>query len=774
MKFFYYLIIFFSTSHLFSQVNISGVIKDIYKNPVESIEIQLKNSDSIVVNSELSNIEGKFKILTKKGEYLLTIRQLGNTLNKRKIVANQDLNIGEIIITEKLQTLEEVVVNSKKKLIERKVDRLVFNIENSISATGGDAIDALSITPGLKVQNEQISIIGKSSVDVMINNKKTQLSGTDLLTYLKTIRSENISKIEVITNPSAKYDSEGNGGIINIILKKNLNKGISGSLQSTTSKGYYWNSNNGANINYQDDKLKISWKGNLLNIKNKSLEYNKIENISQSIENNTDRNFYGNIISSYINLDYTLNKKSNFGFVYNISKKKIDGNGQTNTLIQNNILQNINSTTYAESNGLVNSINGYYNYNINDEGKKVSIEGNYITNNAENFTNNISNSINYNNFQNSKNIIFKIKTAQIDFELPNKWCKIETGTKFTNTDSNNYINSIENNSITADNTFSLNEKISALYLTSNKEINKKWTVDIGLRYEYTQLISKPQSSNKILTNYDNIFPTASILFNQNDKTSWSLNYNSRINRPKFEDLNPYFFYNNSFSYTTGNPLLKPSISHNFELNFTHENVNISIYTNRLLNGSGSLTSIENDFQINRIDNYYDENSYGINANYTHKFFKIWETTLYGDSHFDKATSNILNSSTFSGWNGYFSTNNSLILNKSKTLVFFANYWQTTRNKLNFRTVQPNSNLSLGFRYSLLDKKLQLSFTIRDAFKQEYKKGIYITENGTNKYNNYFDARRFILSISYKFGSNKVKGNQKNINNEEQNRATIKD
>lgn len=768
ISFLFFLISFIS----FSQIKISGQIKDEKNNPVEFIEVQLQNKDSIIFKSELTNVDGKFILETEKGEYTLIVRQLGVIYYKQKTSVYQNANIDVIKIKVKEQQLQEILITSKRKLLERKSDRLIFNIENSISATGGDAMDALSITPGLKVQGENITIIGKSGVDVMINNKKTQLTGNDLIAYLKTVRSENISKIEVITNPSAKYDSEGNSGLVNIIIKKNLNKGVNGSLQSTINKGYYWNFNNGLNLNYQDDKLKISWKGNLVNIKSKSLEYNKIENIGESLENNTNRDFYGANMSSYINIDYSLTEKSSFGFVYNISKRDIDGNGKTNTIIQNSTFQSVNSTTNSTSDGLINSLNGYYIYNINKEGKKISIEGNYITNSTDNNTNNNSSFI-YTNLNNTKNSTFKIKTVQIDFELPNKWCKIETGAKITSTDSNNEINSIENNNITANNLFLLNEKISALYLTSSKEISKKWTIDLGLRYEFTHLNITPESSNELTSKYDNIFPTMSVLFNQNENTSWSMNYNKRLSRPKFEDLNPYQYYNNSYSYSTGNPYLKPSISHNIELNYTYKNINMSLYGSRLLEGSGGVTSVQNDFQISKMENYYDENSFGFNMNYTHKLFKVWESTLYGDGHFEKAKSDILQKSTFNGWNGYFSSNNSVILNKSKTLVFFANYWQTTKTKTNFRTIQPNSNLSLGFRYSLFDKKLQLSFTVRDALKQEYKKGVTILENGTNTYNNYYDARRFIFSMNYKFGSKKVKANQKNINSEEQNR-TIKE
>ena len=212
------LLIILFQNQVFSQIKISGQIKNEKNNPVEFIEIQLQNKDSIIFKSELTNAEGKFILETEKGEYSLLVRQLGGIYHKQKINVNQDTYIGIINITEKEQQLQEVVITSKKKLIEKKVDRLVFNVENSISASGGDAIDALKLTPRVKVQNEQISMIGKSGMLIMIDDRIIQLSGDDLINYLKTLKSDDIKSIEVITNPPAKYNAEGNSGILNIKL----------------------------------------------------------------------------------------------------------------------------------------------------------------------------------------------------------------------------------------------------------------------------------------------------------------------------------------------------------------------------------------------------------------------------------------------------------------------------------------------------------------------------------------------------------------------------
>ena len=753
----------------FSQITITGRVVDAENRPLENAEVLLLTKDSIALKSELTDLSGNFTLNEKGGHYLLQVRQVGKILYHKLLVLEKKADLG-IIRVESFQGLQEVIVTSKKKLIERKVDRLVFNVENYISATGGDAIDVLKVTPGLRVQNDAIGIIGKNNVDVMVDDKKIQLSGGQLTAYLKTIGSENISKIEVITNPSAKYDASGNSGLINIVLKKNPYMGLNGSIQSNIIKNSYFGGSNGLNLNYQNEKFKMSWRGNISNISNRPLEYNKFETGTEIRENSIERKVEANMYNSNFSADYKLSEKSNLGVIYNFSKRNFDNKGEVSTLIQNNnSVQNLFSNTKNNFDGLINSINGYYNYTLNE--KKISIELNYITNNTNNNLDYTSNSINYNNTQNFRKNNFKIKTAQIDFELPNSWSNIETGLKITDTEANNMFTNSENNIITISNTFSIDETISALYLTSMKKINEKWKTTFGLRYENTFIKGTAQLNEVNNNSYNNLFPTFSLLFTQSEESSWSFAYNKRINRPSYNDLNPFKFYDSPSSFTTGNPYLQPSISNNLELGYTHNNLNLTLYNTKIENKQGVLYTIEGDFQVRRIENFFSQNSVGVNMSYSHRIFKIWESSLYADGNYNKATSNIIvQASNFEGWSGYFSLNNSVFINKSKSLIFFLNYWQTTNTKQDYAIIKPNANLSSGFRYSLIDKKLQLSFTVRDIFRQEIKNGMLFTVNGTNVYRNYYDARNFNFSVSYKFGNSKVRGSQKNVTSDEQNRT----
>ena len=345
------LLIILFQNQVFSQIKISGQIKNEKNNPVEFIEIQLQNKDSIIFKSELTNAEGKFILETEKGEYSLLVRQLGGIYHKQKISVNQDTYIGIINITEKTQQLQEVVITSKKKLIDRKVDRLIFNVENSISASGGDAIDALKITPRVKVKNDNISMIGKNNMSVMVDDKLILLTGDELINFLKSIPSDNIKSIEVITTPPAKYDAEGNSGLINIKLKKSKLNQWNASLRSSYIQSTYPKGSFGGNFDYQKNKLSLYSNLNYVNGSNAPIETNKIYYpLGLWSEENKRRDFQ-NSVNGRIGADYKASEKWSVGLQYlgSFSKPKITENSLTSIYNQTNTQINSYINTLSEN-----------------------------------------------------------------------------------------------------------------------------------------------------------------------------------------------------------------------------------------------------------------------------------------------------------------------------------------------------------------------------------------------------------------------------------------
>lgn len=303
----------FSSCILFSQeFHLTGKIVDGKGVPVEFGEVLLLQKDSLPVKEEHINNLGEFSFQIDSGDYILKIQQFKRVIYSAAISMNGNHDLG-IIKINSIKNINEVILDGKKKLIERKVDRLVFNVENSISATGGDALDAMKVTPGLKVQNDKIYIVGKSGMSVMIDDRLIQLSGNDLINFLRTIRSDEIKSIEVITNPPAKYDAEGNSGIINIKRKKVTPNSWKSLISSRYIQGNYASGGMGANFDYQKNKIYL----------NLSINYDRTK---RKIDENITNLYPSKLWSE------TRTKKNLFfpfttrlGFDYKLSPKVITG-----------------------------------------------------------------------------------------------------------------------------------------------------------------------------------------------------------------------------------------------------------------------------------------------------------------------------------------------------------------------------------------------------------------------------------------------------------------
>ena len=246
------------SNNAFSQ-SITGKIVDIENKPIEFAEaIVYENNKPII--SEMTNVEGYFNlIINKKGTFKIIIRQLGNLFYEKNIeINNLNIDLG-VISFDNSKQLNEVVITVKKKLIEKKSDRLIYNVQSSVFSNGVSGDELLKNIPRIDPNSDGLKIIGKSNVLIMIDDRIMNISGEDLRNYLKTLRSENIEKIEIITNPSAKYDASGNSGLINIKLKKKTNLGFDGNISSTFIQRTKPSTNNSLNLNYSNEKLILNY-----------------------------------------------------------------------------------------------------------------------------------------------------------------------------------------------------------------------------------------------------------------------------------------------------------------------------------------------------------------------------------------------------------------------------------------------------------------------------------------------------------------------------------
>ena len=779
-----FLLIILFQNQVISQIKISGQIKDEKNNPVEFIEIQLQNKDSIIFKSELTNAEGKFIIETEKGEYSLLVRQLGVIYHEQKINVIQDTYIGIINITEKEQQLQEVVITAKKKLIERKVDKLIFNVENSISASGGDAIDALKITPRVKVKNDNISMIGKNNMSVMLDDKLILLTGDELINFLKSIPSDNIKSIEVITTPPAKYDAEGNSGLINIKLKKSKLNQWNASLRSSYIQSTYPKGSFGGNFDYQKNKLSLYSNLNYVNGSNAPVETNKIYYPLGLWNEENKRRDFQNSVNGRIGADYKISEKFSVGMQYlgSFSKPKIAENSLTTIYNQTNSQIDSYINTLSENLGKNNN----HSLNLNSTvvfdtiGKKMNINLDYFK--FKNDDNRIFNTINLLSANNTSLQDIQNYSAKIDFEHPLKWINLSYGGKlsFIKTQNNvNYFDTTLGTPIfdpTQSNEFNYDENTQAIYLNGTKKLNEKWETQLGFRLENTQTEGVSKTLNQKNTNsYAKLFPTFYLTYTPNEKNSFSINYNKRINRPSYNRLNPFRWYSNPFSYTEGNPFLQPSFSNNLELNYTfNDNWSNSIYYSHTDNGFEQITIVDNTDNIQKTiaQNFFKTTIIGISESYTYNKLKWLSSTFSFDWNYSKSESLIpITNQNLNGSNAYFSTSNDFNLNKNKTLLFNFSYWYNFKGTSDLDKNNAYSQLDASLKYFAFDKKLQISFNANDILSTNRPIYTSFTNNIQIDYKNYYDVRLFRLSLVYKFGNKNINVEKKEVGNQEEKERT---
>ena len=731
----------------------------------------------------ISDEKGNYSLkLSENGNYTIKLIQDGLEISSKDIIINGEVKQDFSVEKRKEKQIEGVTLTARKKLIERKADRLVFNVSNSVASQGMDGADALATTPLVKVDdNTGVSVVGKSGVAVMINDRILNLSDAELVTYLKSLRSENIEKIEVITSPPAKYEAQGNSGLINIVLKKNQNLGWSGSLTSSLQQQTYTGNSNSVTVNYQNEKLRTSLK--LRQNKNEKHSYENywIEG-ADGLKSNDNRRDFGDGLGANLSLDYQLGKKSNVGFIYDV------GFGHSNMDITNtsNYFQNGNYTntllTDAEhrATSRQHTASAYYDLKFGKQDNKLSITGNYFSNTPDT-------TIDFTTTENSGDrfvvkspsmVDYKIYSGQADLMLPYQFAKTETGVKFTNFDNNSSIfyQNLTNGEYITDpvksNEFEYNEKNYAAYISFEKSFNEKWSAKAGLRYEYSVVNGNSLTSGQQTENsYGKFFPTAYVTYKINENHTFNLNYSKRINRPGFRAINPYRWYININSYFTGNPFLKPSINHNFELSYVYKGkLSASAYFQRTVDAFGQLANLKGENRVSTFENYYNQNSMGVSLNYSDTFFKKWEAN-YSANYSYMNTDVFATDALSRKGNSYdFDFQNNISLNQSKTVQLILNYWFRLPSNSGNSYMKFAGNLTSGLKLNLMEKSLQLNLFVSDILKQGKSQGEIYYTTGTHSYNNYYDARRLTVSATYTFGNKKVKGMDRNVKFEEKNRA----
>jgi hypothetical protein len=765
-----------------------------------------KPNSKLVIQSAQTDTGGYFKLsVIDKGDYLVNISSVGMdslsiaiTLGDLKVIT-----IPEIALSSYVQQLKQVTIVSKKPYIEQKIDRTVVNVNAMISNTGANALEALEKAPGVVVdQNGSITFKGKSGVTVLIDDKPTYLSGDNLASYLKSLQASQLDQIELMTNPPAKYEASGNAGVINIKTKKTKLNGFNGSLAVNLGHANFLRTGEGLNLTYRTNK--INWFASAGF--NASKSYNTI---------NLRRNYFdagGNLGSVYKEFASLQPKTKNYnlklGMDYSLSPKTVIGFVLTGSLSLTNRYNPVHSTIYNQQ-GLLDStilasnyrkgkfenggINFNYGYKFDSLGRALSVDMDYVnyrTNSDDTFLNNTYRADGslaaLQTITDHLPANIEIYSAKTDYTQPMQGkAKLEMGAKssYVNTDNAaNYFNvvngasSIDNNKT---NQFLYKENINAAYLNFTKEF-QRISVQAGLRAEQTnvkghQLGNAVKPDSAFSQHYFGIFPTAYLLYKLDSAGHHTLNlsFGRRIDRPFYQDLNPFITIIDKYTYFSGNPFLRPQYTYNYELSYSAGSLfSATIFYNDYKNFQTETVQQTGGVFISSTSNIGQKITKGINATSSFSPTKWWDCNLYSEVVNFVFKGQVYNSG----------------LNKSSTYFYIegnnqfnlSHGWSAELSGfyIGARTVgqfdlNAKSQVSAGLQKKVFHNNGAIRLSARDLFLTNFSAGSISNIPGVSSiYKNLSDSRVVTLGFSYNFGSSANNARKRNTGSaqSEQNRV----
>jgi len=779
------LILIFSISQ-FSFAQKSGKIKGVVsdgKVAIEFTELLLKNSaDSTkVVSYTVTDSAGNFSLDNlATGEYQLIFKLIGYKTEIQKIKITDEnpiITLSNVVLQNAPNLLKAVVINSQKKMIQKTSEGIIFNVNNNISQIGGTATDLLKNIPTVSFDTEGgISLRGKTPL-ILINGKNSALTNID------QIAASSIENIEVITNPTAKYDANAESGIINIKLKKNNQNGINGAVAVGTGFGAKGRINSSVLLNHKTEKWNFGlgydnrFAGRTKKIKGSRTNFFLTD--EHFIEQNRDDERTEQLQNFKFNIDFSPNDENNFSFEAITNKEGQDNDETLKTLINKEnssfFSKNIRHSLELER-SKVNELAFNYSKNFSDNRKSLNV--NITSSFNKNRENTGIDTYNYNindirfsdaflqkthNYENEN-----VSNLMLNYAFPiSEKSHIETGYKGTfrffdsNFQSADYINNGFVTNTDLSNIFKFNEQINAVYGMLNSfwgiKDNPKWKYNLGLRVEQVSNKGKTQNNNTPFSNdYLKSFPSASLQLNLKTNESIKISYSKRINRPELGQLNPFLDITDALNPHSGNPYLKPEIINIGELSYAKEWDKYSISTNGFYRNATNSIKQYSELQQNGIVLLYPKNfgttiTYGVETIFNLKPTKFYDANISLTGFQQNIDgSNIAEDVISKTFNWYGKIINNFTPWQGGKVQLIGNYNSALATAQGKRIAI--YNIDMGVQQKLGNGNARLGLAITDLFnslKSGYKN---YTLNFTNNRTSKSDTRAVMITFVYSFKS----------------------
>jgi iron complex outermembrane recepter protein len=768
--------------------------------PVENATVELiRGKDSALVKTALTDKDGKamFESLNP-GSYRVRVSAVGFTDRYTALFnideSDRPAELPVIkLLSKAASQMQNVTVSARKPLIQKLNDRIVVNVESSMVNVGSSAIEVLERSPGVTIdQNDNISLRGKAGVIIMIDGKPTPMSGQDLANYLRSLPSSAMERIDIITNPSAKYDAAGNSGIIDIRMKKDHRLGANGTLTAGFGQGVYPKANAGATFNYRNKKVNVFGNYNYgyregLNhlIINRNFYENGVFKGSDDKDNYAWMPFKSN--TARFGADFFPSKKTIIGFVVNGTLNGFQREANITTVVNNELKQPDYKflsvgTNDDHAKNLVTNLN--FKHTFDTTGRELTADIDYGIFRSSSLTRTASSFYNMDGTPKGPDDILdgdqqgdlRFKTGKVDYVNPfRKTAKLETGFKisFVSSDNDAKFWQMLPGGPQVDtgktNRFFYNENNNAAYVNFSKEY-KKYNFQLGLRGEQTNLETRQvQGDKRYKDNYFRLFPSAFFNYKLTQDQTLGVSISRRIDRPGYSQLNPFLFQIDPTIYGTGNPYLKPQMTWSYELSYTVKALNFTLgysHTTDVQNvvlskikdvipgfviKPGQSENITVQIPVNLSGSDY----FGLTATAPIKVTKWWNMVNNLNLYYNKFVANLggvpLDKGTPSA---DVRTNNTFSFNKGWAAELNANF--NGGGQYGYMKTKSQWGLAVGGQKTILKGKATVRANITDLFWTNLPHATVTYEGKyVENWHAYRDTRVANLSFTYRFGNNKV-------------------
>lgn len=797
---------------------ITGVVRNADGKALEAVTVSLVKADNqALVKVSLTNKDGHFEFeRIPEGKFILSITAAGYTQLKSGTLevsaTTPSVDAGAFTAEPVAKDLGNVEVVSKRPLIENKIDKTIVNVDASPSNTGLSALEVLEKSPGIVIDNnDNISVKGKSGVIVLIDGKPSYLSGQDLANFLRNMPSNQLDQIEIMTQPSAKFDASGNSGIINIKTKKSKANGFNGSVNNSAIFANYYKNTSGINFNWRKNSVNVFgnygfayWEGfNDIHI-TRQFRTDKNAPFHRYFDQNNSGRFSGLPHNFKIGADVYASKKTTIGAVVtgNFDNRQFTTIGELRIMDGGKQLERINrseSKTHDPWNNV--GVNLNFRQVLNKKGAEITADADYVIYRTK------GNQYNNNYLFNPDGtlatvpagqqnpILLKgylpanidIYTLKSDYSQPmGKQGKLEAGFKISRVKTDNdaqytYYNAAQDKWLNdvRSNHFLYEENINAAYVNVQQQV-KKLGVQLGLRVEQTHVKGNQlANSSKFDRTYSKLFPTVYLSYKLTDANVFGLSYGRRIERPGYQDLNPFQYPLDAYTYRQGNPLLQPQFSHNVELSYNYRGrLNISAnYTNTtdIINDIIKTEQIAGNqypstFQVK--DNVANRTNIGLAVNYSQPVAKWWSLNFFANVYnndFEGFIGTEKIDVQFTSFNANISNNFQLGKGWSGEVSGFYNHKNLVSSVI---LAEPMGMFSIGLGKQILKGAGTIRVNARDPFWIMKFRGSTVMDQFTTNIQSRWDNRRLVVSFNWRFGKGQQQQQRKRGgSDEEQNRAS---